>query len=51
MTSEEICSAADKEDKAAENVEEADKESPIPSFGEAVQRYICSFRLDDDRLA
>jgi hypothetical protein len=33
MTIKEICSADDKEDKAAENEEEFDEESWIPSFG------------------
>jgi hypothetical protein len=56
MTIEEICSAADKEYKAAES-EEVNEESPIPSFGEtvsgfeAIQRYTYSFRLHDASLA
>jgi hypothetical protein len=54
MTTEEMCSTDDKEDKAAESEEEVNEESPIPSSGKAVsgceadQRYI---RLDDASLA
>jgi hypothetical protein len=39
MTIEEMCSAADKEDKAAESEEEVNEESPIPSFWVAVSRF------------
>jgi hypothetical protein len=39
MTTEEICSAADKENKAADSEGEVNEESQIPSLGEAVSGF------------
>jgi hypothetical protein len=39
MTIGEICSAADKEGKAADSEEEVSEESLIPSLGEAVSGF------------
>lgn len=51
MTTQEICSAVNKQDKAAQSEQRVSNVWPIPSYGKAVSEATLFFRRDDASLA